>query len=154
MYHHCNGNLWKYYISQSHICQYINESSRRDVWNQCKALDGINPKEKYTLTRDNQEKRVDKFTCQRASEDCSASVPFLTEHSTKCRREITASEQGVCHTPSAITYSPAVRLHTNPSDWIEKSTCRATQRDYATVEKKCSFRFARSVASLGASPHH
>ena len=25
-----------------------------------------------------------------------------------------------CHTPSAITYSPAVRLHTNPSDWIEK----------------------------------
>ena len=79
-----------------------------------------NPKEKYTLTRDNQEKRVDKFTCQRASEDCSASVPFLTEHSTKCRREITASEQGVCHTPSAITYSPAVRLHANPSDWIEK----------------------------------
>ena len=25
-----------------------------------------------------------------------------------------------CHTPSAITYSPAVRLHANPSDWIEK----------------------------------
>ena len=25
-----------------------------------------------------------------------------------------------CHTPTAITYSPAVRFHTNPSDWIEK----------------------------------
>ena len=33
---------------------------------------------------------------------------------------LTASEQEVCHTPAAITYSPAVRLHANPSDWIEK----------------------------------
>ena len=32
----------------------------------------------------------------------------------------TVGEQRVCHTPSAITYSPAVRLHANPSDWIEK----------------------------------
>ena len=46
----------------------------------------INPKEKYTLARDNQAKRVGKLACQRASADCSASVPSLTEHSTKCRR--------------------------------------------------------------------
>jgi hypothetical protein len=26
-----------------------------------------------------------------------------------------------CHAPTAIPYSPAVRLHANPSDWIEKS---------------------------------
>ena len=40
----------------------------------------------YTLTRDNQAKRVGKLACQRASADCSASVPSKTEHSTKCRR--------------------------------------------------------------------
>ena len=54
------------------------ESSRSDVWNQSKG--------KYTLTRDNQAKRVGKLACQRASADCSASVPSKTEHSTKCRR--------------------------------------------------------------------
>ena len=28
-----------------------------------------------------------------------------------------------CHTPAAIPYTTASWLHTNPSDWIEKSTC-------------------------------
>ena len=56
------------------------------VWNHHGVMYVINPKDRYTLTRDNQAKRVGKLACQRASADCSASVPSKTEHSTKCRR--------------------------------------------------------------------
>ena len=68
------------------------------VWNHHEVMYGINPKDRCTLTRDNQAKRVDKLACQRASADCSASVPSKTEQSTKSAAVQAASEQGVCHT--------------------------------------------------------
>ena len=90
------------------------------VWNQHEVLNVINPKEKYTL-------RV----IIKRSESASSLVNERAQIAPRAFRQrrniarsaavLTASEQGVCHTPSAITYSPAVRLHANPSDWIEKS---------------------------------
>ena len=90
------------------------ESSRSDAWNQSEG--------EYTLARDNQAKRVGKLACQRASADCSASVPSKTEHSTKCRRANGGRARSIPYRRFATdSIHPAVRLHTNPSDWIEKS---------------------------------
>ena len=56
--------------------------------------------------RDNQVKQVCKLACKRASADCSASVPLKTERGTLCAAVPTASEQGVCHAPTAMIYTP------------------------------------------------
>ena len=91
------------------------------VWNQHEVLNVIHPKEKYTLTRDNHAKRVGKLACKRTRADCSASVPSLTEHSTKCRRANGGRAKSMpCRRFATDSMHPAVRLHANPSDWIEK----------------------------------
>ena len=90
------------------------ESSRSDAWNQSEG--------EYTLARDNQAKRVGKLACQRASADCSASVPSKTEHSTKCRRANGGRARSIPYRRYATDYILAhARFHANPSDWIEKS---------------------------------
>ena len=74
-----------------------------------------------TKTHDNQTKRVGKLACQRASADCSASVPSKTEHSTKCRRANGGRAKRMpCRRFATDSMHPAVRVHANPSDWIEK----------------------------------